>query len=88
MSFVARELDRISARLHERDISPAQYEQLYAAQQALSWALDPNGFAPPYIVILGIQEGLEDCLARSRPPSSSDTFFGHEPQSRPMQNDH
>ena len=31
-----------------------EYEKLYAAQQALSWALDPTGFKAPYDVITGI----------------------------------
>jgi hypothetical protein len=48
MSFVQRELDRIGARLRESDISPEQYERLYAAQQALAWSLEPSGFRSPY----------------------------------------
>jgi hypothetical protein len=40
MGFIERELRRIS------------YRQLYAAQQALVWALDPDGFRAPYETIL------------------------------------
>jgi hypothetical protein len=39
MSFVTRELDRIAARLREPGVPANEYERLYAAQQALSWAL-------------------------------------------------
>ena len=53
-SFVARELDRIAVALRGAP-SPERYERLYVAQQALSWALDPVGFATPYDVAMGIR---------------------------------
>jgi hypothetical protein len=67
MSFVTRELDRISARLLDPALLPeGEYERLYAAQQALSWALEPIGFKSPYDMITrGIPKGSEGC------PSSS-----------------
>ena len=53
MSFVQRELDKISAAL--RDPSAAEvHDKLYAAQQALSWALEPGAFKPPYQTVMGI----------------------------------
>jgi hypothetical protein len=52
MSFIARELDRIASRLRESNLSTEQYERLYAAQQALSWVLEPSGFATPYEMIV------------------------------------
>ena len=56
-SFVARELDRISARLCERDLPAGEYERLYATQHALSWALEPTGFASPYEFITDTAAG-------------------------------
>jgi hypothetical protein len=50
--FIARELDRISEAMRQ---TPEKYEQLYVAQQALSWAIDPANFAAPLDVI---QNGL------------------------------
>ena len=49
--LTAAELDRISAALREPHV--ANYDQLYAAQQALSWALDPVVFKSPYETVSG-----------------------------------
>lgn len=49
-SFIHRELDRIN-NVILGPISPDRYRELYVAQQALSWALDPSGYAAPYDVI-------------------------------------
>ena len=69
MSFVQRELDRIAARLRS-DVPESEYAQLYAAQQALSWALEPRGFKAPYDAITGTPEGSEGCPSSSyRDPS-------------------
>ena len=68
--FVARELSRIAVRLRELGIPSAQYEQLYAAQQALAWALEPMGFGTPYDVIVGTRGGSADCSAHIHPQSS------------------
>lgn len=38
-----------------------QHNGLYAARQALLWAMNPESAASPYGVIMGIQEGLRDC---------------------------
>lgn len=67
---IRRELDRLAVALrdHER---PECYREFYAAQQALSWALDPCGFSSPYAAITGdIQEVPAGCLGVPRPPSS------------------
>lgn len=69
MSFIQRELDRISAALRENPQSN-DYDRLYAAQQALSWATDPNGFASPMKHIRGIQADSEGCLADHHPQPS------------------
>lgn len=66
MSFIQREIDRISAALREPRNSD-EYRQMYAAQQALLWASEPNGFASPTTMITGISPALEDCPAGSHP---------------------
>jgi hypothetical protein len=50
MSLIQRELDRVHAALLEPRLADdtEEYRQLYAAQQALSWALDPGLFKAPY----------------------------------------
>lgn len=70
MSFVQRELDRISAALGAPN--QAEYDRLYAAQQALSWALEPTGFKSPYDEIMGTLANSTDYLSLSCPlPSLS-----------------
>lgn len=69
MSFIQRELDRISDALranpHGND-----YDRLYTAQQALAWAIDPEGYASPMKHIRGTQEGSADYSeGPHRPPS-------------------
>jgi len=51
MSFIQRELDRVSSAL--RSATPEIYEKLYVAQQALSWATDPDMFKSPFNLITG-----------------------------------
>lgn len=51
MSFVQREYERIADAMRVPQ-SDDRYCQLYAAQQALAWALDPEGFAAPSATIL------------------------------------
>jgi hypothetical protein len=66
MSFVRRELDRIEVAL--RQPQPGnRYAELYAAQQALSWSLDPDGFKSPMVMITGILGDSEDCPAGLNP---------------------
>lgn len=60
MSFIHRELDRIGDALRA-DPESNDYDRLYAAQQALSWATDPEGFKSPFGLIMGTQEAKEDC---------------------------
>ncbi len=45
MKRIEDELHRI--RIAMLDHSSANYQQYWAAQQALSWVLDPETFAPP-----------------------------------------
>jgi hypothetical protein len=66
MSFMQRELHKIrEALLRESD--KATYDRLYAAQQALAWASEPDGFRAPFNSIMGIQGDSEGCLARPHP---------------------
>lgn len=60
MSYIQREMDRVSAALTEAP-RPADYAELYAAQQALAWALDPYAVKAPLTMIRGIQAETEDC---------------------------
>ena len=59
MSFIQREIDRIAQALKEGP-DAVDYARLYSAQQALSWASDPDGFASPMKEIRGTREGSED----------------------------
>lgn len=61
MKFIEQELERISATL--REPRTAEYDQLYAAQQALSWALDPTVFKSPYDLLNGTPAGSVNCPA-------------------------
>jgi hypothetical protein len=64
MSFIQRELDRIQNTLTTAQLSSHRRAELYAAQQALVWALDPTGFKPPYDMIANATdnpEGSGDC---------------------------
>jgi len=71
MSFLNRELDKIQPDLNKmRETDPSRYAQLFAIQQALSWASDPNGFRSPYDMVMGTQEGLEDCSGPPHPALS------------------
>ena len=73
------ELARISERLRQEAGAAGLYCQLYAAQQALSWALDPELAAAPFNVIvggkvqpltLGTPGDSAGCSAVPRPPRS------------------
>lgn len=68
MSFVQREVERVTARLQAGPLSPDKYDQLNAVQQALLWSLEPQGFKSPYdmlVPIEGTQGEREDCPAGS-----------------------
>ena len=71
MSFIQREIDKIRREL----LKPPPHErvkELHAAQQALSWAIEPRGFRAPFLAIMGTQADLEDCLAYPHPLPSLD----------------
>ena len=59
MRFIQRELDRIGEAL--RQPNPAsRYDELYAAQQALLWALEPETFKAPYDLLASITDTPRD----------------------------
>ena len=71
MSFVQREIARLNAELATYPDGP-RYAELYAAQQALAWSLEPTGFGAPYDVIKGgTLANSKDCLVELHPQQSS-----------------
>lgn len=69
MGIIQREIDRIRAELVNG--SGISRDELYAAQQALEWALEPGGIKSPFQMIMGIRGDSEDCSARPHPLPSS-----------------
>src|SRR5579863_9628519 len=75
---IARELDRIQAALRDPQ-TDERYCQLYAAQQALAWAISPSLFMSPFETI---QRGLVRPISVSIPEDSANYSAGsHPPQS-------
>lgn len=81
MGLIERELERIGEALRERRQSlppdggesalSGDYRELYAAPQALSWALEPSGFKSPCdAIVRGTQADSGDCPESSRPLQS------------------
>lgn len=71
MSFVQRELDRVADAL--ATTQGAEYDRLFAAQQALAWSLDPAAYASPIESILNAadsREAARGCSAESHQPRS------------------
>lgn len=65
MKHVHDELARIQSRLTAYP-DPFEHAGLYAAQQALVWALDPAAVASPFNVVTRNEAGSKDCSAGSR----------------------
>ena len=72
MDHIHAELSRIEARLAAYP-DPFHHAGLYAAQQALAWAVQPDAYASPLATILGSAANSADCSAETRPPSLSGT---------------
>ena len=65
MRYIERELEKISVAM-QGDVADERYCQLYAAQQALVWALDPQSYAAPSVTIKdGKIQPLTDTLEGS-----------------------
>lgn len=72
MKHVETELGRIEARLAAYP-DPFEHAGLYAAQQALRWAAQPDDYASPFAVVTRSEGDSADCSARSRPGPLSGT---------------
>ena len=59
---IQEELERIGERLSAGP-DPYQHAGLYAAQQALSWAAQPEAFASPFASVTGIKDITPNLLA-------------------------
>lgn len=73
MRYVQRELDCINEVLRHASCEERRGE-LYAAQQALAWVLEPDVFRRPYSTAMGTPASSEDYLARHHPLPSSNTY--------------
>lgn len=87
MSFIQREIDRIGKALRQSDPVP-RYDELYIAQQALMWALEPQLYKAPYDLlasISGTPEDSEDCRGESghSPSSNNPDHHVSEPLPKP-----
>jgi len=75
---IEAELDLLNWHLRSGGTDQEVSSRLYAAQQALAWALEPEAAASPANLILGdrarppmdIPEDSRGCLAVPRPPLS------------------
>lgn len=76
MIHIAKEADRLRSALTQTPAG-ATYDRLYAAQQALVWAAEPETFKAPYDLITGTPEGSEDCPAGSGHSQSSSSPDHH-----------
>lgn len=65
MSFVAREMERLNRALDEGVGNP-RYPELYAAQQALAWALEPSSAISPYAYLTSTDADAGGCSAVCR----------------------
>jgi len=65
---IEEECERIRAALIDKEnLTPRQYDQLYAAQQALAWAFD--GMRSPYDMVMG--KSIESCTEMPSIPADS-----------------
>jgi hypothetical protein len=72
MTHIEEELNRIGERLASGP-DPFEHAGLYAAQQALCWAAQPEAYASPFVAVTGKGAGSGCCSGQSHPPQSSDT---------------
>lgn len=74
---IADELNRIGERLAAGP-DPFEHAGLYAAQQALCWAAQPEAYASPFAAITGSGEETRCCSAQPHPQQSSDNASVNE----------
>lgn len=63
MRRVEDELHRLQVAMLDR--SNPDFQKFWAAQQALSWVLDPETFAPPFGSLKSSEATRADCSAHS-----------------------
>lgn len=86
MSFIQRELGRVTTELQTGKLAADERGQLYAIQQALSWALEPKTFKSPYDLIVrasGTPRGSEDYPEENDHSAFSSTHDGRESRLSP-----
>ena len=77
MRFIKHELDRLHGVLTS-DNPPERYAELYAAQQALMWALDSETFKAPHdMLVTCSQADSKDCQVESDHSEFSDNRVDH-----------
>ena len=76
MGLIQREIDRLRSAMTATGDHP-RHDELYAAQQALEWALEPGGMKSPYAMITGNLTEIEDYPARNGPFPSSGSHVDH-----------
>ena len=73
MERLNEEAARLRAALGETPLGP-RFDELYAAQQALAWVIDPENRESPLDMIQrfsnGTHQGSEGCPSELRPVSS------------------
>jgi len=78
MDRIQAELSRVTERLHS--FPPlVEFPQLYAVQQALSWALRPDSCRAPFDLIVSRSEAGADCYTATGPEGSGETSDRTDP---------
>ena len=79
MGFVDRELERVVTKLQAGPLADGERSQLYAVQQALLWALEPESYMSPFNMLapIDIPEAPEGCQAKSGHSQFSDSLDLH-----------
>lgn len=68
MSFIQREIDKLRSKIASQ--THPRHHELYAAQQALEWAIEPHGVKSPFDYLTGSEEGSKGCSAQRHQPQS------------------
>jgi hypothetical protein len=72
MSFIQRELQRLGRALRNAP-DGGDYAEIYAAQQALAWVLEPAVVQRPSLLLTSSEVGEADCWADIRLETLSET---------------
>jgi hypothetical protein len=74
VGYIERECVRIEAALQKAEPDGIEWKQLHAAQQALKWTTEPQGFAAPLDSILSSGQAITGSL-----PEPEDYLDAHRP---------